>query len=434
MPFAVENLGSAAPPDFPRQHLTPRGCLDELKIPAVWRIVKLGSHWGIQMLRHIFRLSAFILFACSLVIAQMTLTSDKTTPPGAQASPQQPRPEIPGLEKRPPMNQATRMQIIQSINAEFARTRKYFPVGYKDIKLRPDGKINPDDARLYQLALTYGTAAKVGDRIQITNIVVHDSSIYLEINGGPKKKGHWYQHVTISGMGGAVSPGANEPNQAQPTGSAITLVFKNHVPEMTGPELKELLDPVFDFSLKTATEVYLETVPPKVKDAIKKHEVLVGMNHDMVVMSKERPPQKLREKDAKGVEYEEWIYGKPPQDVTFVRFVGDEVTQVKILKVNGEQVLQTEKEVDVKDGVVTLAAATAQAVHAASGEQQAPQQSGPPPTLKRPGEASDSQDSPRPQPMPRGGRPGDPTDPSGIPQGQPLPPVQPQPPSVPPPN
>ncbi|HEY6350807.1 MAG TPA: hypothetical protein VI636_15510 [Candidatus Angelobacter sp.] len=312
------------------------------------------------------------------------------------------------------------MLLIQSINAEFARARKTFPIGYKDVTLTTEGKLKPEDGRLYQLAMTYGAAAKVGDRIQITNIAFHDKSIYLEINGGPKKKSKWYSHVTISGMGGNVTPA--DPNQAQPTGAALSLEFKNYVPEITGSELKELLDPVFDFSVKTAAEVYLDTVPPKVKEAIKSHEVLVGMNHDMVIMAKDRPPQKLREKDDKGVEYEEWIYGSPPQDVTFVRFVGDEVTFVETMKVGGEKVLKTQKEVDVKDGVVSLASATARSTAAANNEEPVPDQPVKRPTLKRPGEADDPS-VPRPRPMPQN-RPVDPTGPSG---GPPInqPPTQP---------
>lgn len=323
------------------------------------------------------------------------------------------------------MSSATRMQIISAINAEFARSRKTFPIGYKDITLTTDGKLKPEDGRLYQLAMTYGSAARVGDRIQITNIAIHDKSIYLEINGGPKKKTKWYQHITISGMGGSAS--AADPNQAAPTGAAISLEFKNYVPELTGPEVKQLLDPIFDFSVKSATDVYLETVPPKVKEAIKNHQVLVGMNHDMVVMAKDRPPQKLREKDEKGVEYEEWIYGTPPQDVTFVRFVGDEVTYVETIKVGGEKVVKTEKEVDVKDGVVSLAAATAQSAADINHEEQAPQQSGKkPPSLKRPGEADDPS-VPHPRTVPQQ-RPVDPTDPSGIPPAPPPVTTQPPPP------
>jgi len=404
------------------------------------------------MLRQLIRSSAPLLLGCLLASGQnppsppgqnspatqgqSPSAKQGQTPPGTTQNgvftvatePAPPgKPLINGLEKRPRMDEHTRMLIIQALNAEFARTRKTFPVGYKDVTLTPDGKIKPDDGRLYQMSMSYGSAAKVGDRIQITNIAIHEKSIYLEINGGPKKKTKWYQHITISGMGGSAS--AADPNQAQPTGAALTLEFKNYVPEMTGPELKQLLDPVFDFSVRSAEEVYLETVPPKVKAAIKAHEVLVGMNRDMVVMAKDRPPQKTREKDEKGVEYEEWIYGTPPQDVTFIRFVGDEVTQVKIMKITGEKIVKTEKEVDVKDGVASLAVVTAQTT-ATNNREETPQEPVNRPTLKRPGEADDPAVS-RPPTQQR--RPVDPTDPSGLPPAQ-QPPVQTNPTTQPPPN
>jgi hypothetical protein len=227
----------------------------------------------------------------------------------------------------------------------------------------------------------------VGDRVQITNIVFKEKSIYLEINGGPKKKTKWYQHIEVSGMGG--STGGVDPNQAQPTGAAVTLEFKKHVPEMTGAELKQMLTPVLDFSVKTAAEVFVDTLPPKIREAVKRHEVLVGMNHDMVVMAKDRPEQKVREKDDKGKEYEEWIYGAPPKDVVFVRFNGDEVVQVKTAKVGGQIIVKTEKEVDVKDGVPTLAALKStdhpQDVSGAPPQEQPTHR----PTLKRPDEQPD---------------------------------------------
>lgn len=366
------------------------------------------------MSRHLIRSLALPFLACVCAFSQSKLADQHTAPPSAsQPSPVQTKPPVPDLDKRARISEATRMQLIQVINAEFARTRKTFPIGYKDITLTTDGALKPGDGRLYQLAMTYGAAAKVGDRIQITNIAFHEKSVYLEINGGPKKKSKWYSHVTVSGMGGSMSPG--DPNQAQPTGAAISLEFKNYVPEMTGPELKQLLDPVFDFSVKSAAEVYLETVPPKVKEAIKNHEILVGMNHDMVIMAKDRPPQKLREKDDKGVEYEEWIYGAPPQDVTFVRFVGDEVTWVETMKVGGEKVLKTEKEVDVKDGVVSLASATARSTAAANNEEPVSDQPVKRPSLKRPGEADDPMSrETHPNSVPQN-RPVDPTGPSGGP-------------------
>jgi hypothetical protein len=363
----------------------------------------------------IVRSLGLVLLAGLCASAQKLATDTPVKPLAQQAQPalkQQQNP-LPDLENRHPISEATRFQLIQILNAEFVRVRKMLPIGDKSITLSSEGEFKPTDGRLHQLAMAYGSACKIGDRVKITSVAFKDKGVYLEINGGPKKKSKWYQHVSVGGMGGMV--GGEDPNQAQATGAAITLEFKKHVPEMTGEELKQLLNPIFDFSVKTAGEVYLETLPPKVKDAITKHEVLVGMNREMVVMAKDRPEQKVREKDEKGRDCEEWIYGAPPKDVVFVRFVGDEVSQVKTMKVAGEMVLKTEKEVDVKEGVATMASSiprdSNQAGNAAnannngnangnpnggtadapqSGQQQADQQQ--PlhkPTLKRPGEESD---------------------------------------------
>ncbi|HEY6969763.1 MAG TPA: hypothetical protein VJA94_11200 [Candidatus Angelobacter sp.] len=386
------------------------------------------------MFSRLIRLSALAVLVSTVAWSQSKPITVQPVQPGTgnqinQSSAEQPPIiQIPDLDKRPKMDEHERMMLIQAINAEFARSRKIIPLGSKDITLTPDGKLNPNDGRLYQLAMTQGSAAKVGDRIQITNIAIKGKSIYLEINGGPKKKSHWYEHVTISGMGGGVTPG--NTNQNQVTGAGLSLEFKDHVPELTGPELKQLLNPIFDFSVKTAAEVYLETVPPKVKAAIKAHEVLVGMNHDMVIMSKDRPPQKLREKDEKGAEYEEWIYGQPPQDVTFVRFVGDEVTEVKTMKVTGEKILKTEKEVDVKDGVVSMAAATAQSAAAANNEQPASDKPVNKPSLKHPGEGDDPMSTHPNISPPQQQRP---VDPNGGPSNEPPPQTIPKP-QIPPPN
>jgi hypothetical protein len=279
------------------------------------------------------------------------------------------------------------MQLIRVIAAEFVHVRKNLPLGEKHMAIAPDGIVKPGDAELYRMAQTYGAAAKIGDRVQITNIVFHEKSIYFEINGGPKKKTKWYQRVEISGMGG--STGGVDPNQAQPTGAAVTLEFKKHVPEMTGAELKQMLTPVLDFSVKTASEVFVDTLPPKIREAVKRHEVLVGMNHDMVVMARDRPPQKVREKDDKGKEYEEWIYGAPPQDIVFVRFAGDEVVRVKIAKIGGQITVKTEKEVDVKDGVPTLAALKSSDTPQDVSGAPEPEKPTHRPTLKRPDEQPD---------------------------------------------
>ncbi len=313
--------------------------------------------------------------------------SSGAKPAGAAEEPSAPKLKPADLEKRPQLNEGTKMQLIQVIQSEFVHARKYFPLGDKSIVIGPDGDIKPGDARLYQMAQINGAAAKIGDKVQITNILFHEKSIYVEINGGPKKKSKWYNHIQLS-VGGAGNSG--DPNQAQPTGAAMTLEFKQHVPEMNGAEMKLLLGPVLDFSVKTAAEVYVDTLPPKIKAAIKAHEVLVGMNRDMVIMAKERTQQKTREKDDKGEEYEEWLYGAPPHDVVFVRFKGDEVTQVKTAKITGEMVVKTEKEVDVKDGVATLAALKASDAPEDLKNQPPPaEQPTHRPTLKRPDEQPD---------------------------------------------
>jgi hypothetical protein len=305
-------------------------------------------------------------------------------PPVAEPEAAAPRLKPSDLEGRQTLENSTRMQLIRVIDAEFVHTRKNIPVGTKNLVIASDGTVSPPDTALFQSAQNSGAAAKVGDKVQITNIAFKDKSIYLEINGGPKKKTKWYQHIQIGiGNGGGSGP---DPNAGAATGAALTVEFKNHVPEMSGAELKQILSPVLDFSVKTSAEVFADTLPPKIKAAVKRHEVLVGMNHDMVVMAKDRPAQKVREKDDQGRDYEEWIYGKLPEDVVFVRFIGDEVVQVKTAKVSGEVIVKTEKEVEVKDGVPTLAALKS----SDSPEDEKPEaQTSQPahrPTLKRPDE------------------------------------------------
>lgn len=287
-----------------------------------------------------------------------------------------------------PMEKETRMMVIRSLNAEVVFVRKPFPAGEKGLTLK-DGTITPGDKDLRMLIATYGVAAKPGDRARITNVEIKRDRIRLEINGGPKKKTKWYQRIQVGGPSGTVpvAPDNSDPN---PRGSFVDLVFDKYVPEMTGDQIRELLSPVLDFHAKSAVEAYLDTVPPKVKEAIKNHEVLVGMNREMVTYAKGRPNQKIREKEADGTDYEEWLYGVPPQEVDFVRFVGDEVVRLEQMKVDGTKVVRVEKEVDVNPVGVTLAKEESK---------ESPKKPSKVPTLRRPGEKPESE-------MPTIGSPG----------------------------
>jgi hypothetical protein len=299
-------------------------------------------------------------------------------------------------EKAPRMSKQNRMEIVRAFNAELVYARHPFPMGKVGLKLK-NGVVSPSGSQLQQMIAMWGPAVKPGDQARISDIIIKDDYIRFEINGGPLKKQKWYQRITISGAGGG-TPVAPTDAAANPRGSYVDLYFDHYVPELTGPQLKGLLRPVLDFDAKSALEAYLETVPPKVKEAIKNHHVLVGMNREMVIYAKGRPPKKIREKNGE-TEYEDWIYGEPPQDVDFVRMVGDEVMSVETMKVNGEKILRTEKEVDVRTSPTQAKKEEPQARPANA------------PTLRRPGE-----DLPNASPKTMPGSP------------PPLPPVQ-QPPS-----
>jgi hypothetical protein len=161
------------------------------------------------------------------------------------------------------------------------------------------------------------------------------------------------------------------------------------VPEISAPEVKALLDPLIDFGVKSSEQAYADTLPPLLKDSIAAHEVLVGMSHRMVLAALGAPESKVRDQpsgDARGGNYEEWIYGHVPQTVRFVRFVGDRVTVVEIAAL-GKPI-----EIHDKDEVGDLNPALPPTREVAMGDQQAEGDSEKgqtaPPTLRKPGEAA----------------------------------------------
>jgi hypothetical protein len=280
-----------------------------------------------------------------------------------------PKPPAKPSEKMTPQ---TRLQVMRDLTAERVFVRTPFPMGDRGLELK-NGKVSPSEQQVAQLVAEHGFAAKPGDRVVITNVVVREKSILLEINGGSKKHEKWYQHVEI-GTGGKTTPVGGAPKSLEAKGSQLSLEFDKYVPELTGDQIRDLLAPVFDFKALTEAEAYQKTLPPKVQNAIKNHEVLVGMDREMVIYSKGRPPKKVRDKDDKGADYEEWIYGNPPEEVQFVRFQGQFVARLEIMTVDGQKVVRTEKEVDLQSAETELADKKPAAKPANA------------PTLRRPGE------------------------------------------------
>ncbi len=342
-----------------------------------------------------------------LLIAVISLSAQSSQPtpakpskiaPNIQDQAQNPAGPIPA--NAPKMSKQTRLEIIRDFETQIVYARAAFPMGGKGLQLK-NGVTSPNGQELQQALALWGPAVKAGDPAHISYVQIKDDHIHFDINGGPVRRKKWYQHIEISGAGGNSVPLSPTDSQPNPHGTYLDIYFDKYVPEMSAQQLRDILYPVLDFTAHNKEEAYLDTVPPKVKQAIVAHEVLVGMDSEMVIHSRGKPPKKVREKDG-DTEYEEWIYGDPPADVDFVRIVGDEVVQVKTMKVGGQKIVRTEKEV---------------ILNKPDKDTEAKQQDRPPnaPSLRRPGE--DSEDAPKPSdqvnPTPPVAPPSAPTGPGG---------------------
>jgi hypothetical protein len=297
------------------------------------------------------------------------------------------------------MTAQTKLLVMRDLTAERVFVRVVIPRGDRGMEIK-DGKVNPSDRVVEQLVAEHGFAAKPGDRVIITNVEIKDKTIVFDLNGGGKKKQKWYQHVSVGANGTMAPVGGGAPQSLDVTGSTVTLAFDKYVPELTGEQVRAMLEPVFDFKALTEAEAYEKTLPPKVQDAIKNHKVLVGMDREMVIYAKGRPPKKIRDKDDTGTDYEEWIYGDPPQEVEFVRFQGNFVARLEIMSVDGGKEVRTQREVDLQSEETQVA------------DKQKQQQQAKPanaPTLRRPGEQPEDQGSQTASPMPYPPATGSPT-------------------------
>ena len=218
-----------------------------------------------------------------------------------------------------------RMEIERGLTAEFATARVQLPRSKKPLVFHSNGKYDRnawDDS-----ARANGTAARLGDQIQITRVQIEDKKILLEINGGTKS-GHWYDHVEI-GMNGGMSPVTRNQSAAAANGSNIALVFPGSVPALKASEIRQMLTPIFDFEKHTAAEQYVEKLPEPIKKAIKQQKAIEGMDRDQVLLALGRPHNKSRETTPDGEETESWVYGEPPGKVTFVTFDEGKVVKVQ---------------------------------------------------------------------------------------------------------
>jgi hypothetical protein len=280
-----------------------------------------------------------------------------------------------------PITERTKQQLIRTFQADEAFAVRPLPLGTKGVSLHANGPLTPSGSAYAEELEKYGISAKPGDRVVITKFEVRPDRILFEFNDGPEKHHHILQHVEVGGMGG-MAPLAQDDGHV-PVGARMTLVFNKFVPEMTAAQVRTLIAPLIDFSLKTPAEAFADTLPPKLKGAVLNHEVLVGMNREMVLKAVGQPDQKVREMDGQ-TPFEEWIYGQPPHQVQFVRFNGNRVIRLEIADVGQPPVIRDKDETDgYFAGQFVHQVRLGDAPPAAANQEHAPAAA---PSLRQPGE------------------------------------------------
>jgi hypothetical protein len=222
------------------------------------------------------------------------------------------------------LNFEERVKLVRGLTAEYATVKAFLPRSKKPLPF--DAKGTYDKKAWDEVGREFGPAARVGDLVQITKVDLQDDKIVLEINNGMKGGRKWYERIEI-GMGGRTGP-ISSGNSTAPGGTTIAILFGKPLTPMEPADIKKILAPIFDFDKRSATELYTETLPPEVQQAIKEKRAREGMDRDQVLLALGRPENKVREtKD--GLELEDWVYGKPPGKITFVTFNSNKVVKVK---------------------------------------------------------------------------------------------------------
>lgn len=217
-----------------------------------------------------------------------------------------------------------RVELVRGLSAEYATVKLMLPRSKSALEYELGGKFNKD--KWDEAAKERGPAARPGDLIQITKVDIDNDKITFEINGGLKSGRKWYDGVSV-GTGTRGVPVSN-PSGTPTLGTAIVVKFPGGVPAVDAAEIKKLLKPLFDFERRTATESYVDSLPPEIKSAVKEQRVIEGMDKDQVIMAIGKPRLKSREsKD--GIDTEDWVYGNAPGKITFLTFQSNKVTKIR---------------------------------------------------------------------------------------------------------
>lgn len=314
--------------------------------------------WGISMIR-----LAWVVAAAALAVSpdvsgvlqlqpsqqdQQTLPKDQeqkdqsvpappTVTPDAASGQQGVGAGTDSVNKDQPLQEESRMQILRSVDGEFARLLTSLPGGKKGFHVRAGEPV--DQNALRKAIQTSGAALNTGDNVQITRLDFQGHEIQIDLNGGGRKQGSWKNHVQM--QIGLPAPTVQTQSQTsdsnagpaintnKKTGATLFLDFDGSLPDMNAAQVKQYLASVLDFSKQRSAAVqWTDTLPPKIRDAIAAKRPELGMDRDEVMAAVGRPDRKVRERQSDGAETEDWIYGRPPAKTIFVRFTGEKVTKI----------------------------------------------------------------------------------------------------------
>jgi hypothetical protein len=224
------------------------------------------------------------------------------------------------------LTQDARFKILGSLIAIEGAARIPMPLGKNGVDLSENGLYDRD--KLQKEIANNGQAITPGKVVSITAIEFGDKTIEFELNGGGTKKKGILSRVQL-GVGGASSTQGGQP-EAQAVGSKITLKFSEKVsPSLSVEQVKDLLNPVLDFTKQTTARAGIDALPPEFRDAIAAKEALVGMDGNTVMLALGKPSKRHHEKNEKGVEQEDWIYIGKGRKTTYVTFEQDVVVSIR---------------------------------------------------------------------------------------------------------
>lgn len=221
------------------------------------------------------------------------------------------------------LSQEQRREIVRGLTAEWATAKIVLPISKKPLPF--DSLGGWDEEAWKNENYRNGPAARPGDMVQITKVEVDDDKIKIELNDG-SKKGSFWDHVQIGGA--TTSAPVDRPKTNAMTGTSIEIKFPESIGSIDAVGVKKILAKVLDFDKHSAIESYIDSLPEPVREAIKAKKAIVGMDREQVMMALGTPVSKSREtKD--DIDYEDFIYGKPPGIMRFVKFAGAKVVSVQ---------------------------------------------------------------------------------------------------------